>query len=121
MEQLRYKMQLWAPNAMAPVLMRAPLDADLTRVESWTFAEAPAFRDVIDVDKLVYFGMPPATGAGFTGFLILKPTSNAPLGWLETNVVQVMDDKHWWYDPSGKTFHLFMRFPFRRKPILRQC
>ncbi len=109
MEQLRYKMQLWPPNAMAPVLMRAPLDADLTKVESWTFAEAPAFRDVIDVDKLIYFGMPPLP---VPDSLVFDPKThiNAPLGWLETNVVQVMDDKHWWHDPSGRTFHLFMRF-----------
>ena len=31
------------------------------------------------------------------------------VGWLETNVVQITDPTHYWYDPSGKTLHLFMR------------
>jgi hypothetical protein len=32
-----------------------------------------------------------------------------PIGWLETNVVQFTDPDHVWYDPSGRTFHLWMR------------
>ena len=32
-----------------------------------------------------------------------------PIGWLETNVVQIVDPDHYWFDPQGKTFHLFMR------------
>ena len=31
------------------------------------------------------------------------------MGWLETNVVQIVDPDHYWYDPKGKTFHLWMR------------
>ena len=33
----------------------------------------------------------------------------APLGWLEANVVQFTDPRHTWYDPAGRTFHLWMR------------
>ena len=32
-----------------------------------------------------------------------------PPGWLETNVVQFTDPDHLWYDPTGRTFHLWMR------------
>jgi len=31
------------------------------------------------------------------------------MGWLETNVVQITDPNHVWFDASGHTFHLFMR------------
>ena len=31
------------------------------------------------------------------------------VGWIETNVVQITDPSHFWYDPSGKTLHLLMR------------
>ncbi|MCC6488016.1 MAG: hypothetical protein IT364_11000 [Candidatus Hydrogenedentes bacterium] len=30
-------------------------------------------------------------------------------GWLETNVVQFTDPNHLWFDPNGRTFHLWMR------------
>ena len=33
----------------------------------------------------------------------------APPGWLETNIVQFTDPDHVWYDPQGRTFHLWMR------------
>ncbi len=33
----------------------------------------------------------------------------SPLGWLETNVVQFVNPNHIWADPSGRTFHLWMR------------
>src|SRR5690606_27687412 len=32
-----------------------------------------------------------------------------PLGWLETNVVQFTDPDHYWFDPSGRTLHLWAR------------
>ena len=32
-----------------------------------------------------------------------------PAGWLETNLVQIVDPNHIWYDPDGKTFLLYMR------------
>jgi len=33
----------------------------------------------------------------------------SPIGWLETNIVKISDPGHYWYDESGKTFHLFAR------------
>ena len=32
-----------------------------------------------------------------------------PMGWLETNVVQITDPHHQWFDPQQRTFHLFLR------------
>jgi hypothetical protein len=109
MEQQVHNIYLWQPSVLAPVLMRAKIGDDLTKLESWTFAEAQAFCDAVDVDAIKYAGMPmlrEPSGKSFDA----KTELNGPMGWLEANVVQVMDSKHWWYDASGKTFHVFMRY-----------
>lgn len=95
-------------SVMAPVLMRARLTDDLTRRESWTFASKLVFRDEVRVEAARYFGFPMysmETPDGAT----LSGRYCAPFGWLETNVVQIMDENHIWYDPTGHTFHLFTR------------
>ena len=101
--------EAWPVSELAPVLMRGKVDADLTKKENWTFASEMNFRDAIIDRDLNSFGVPffpyfypesgePAKGRGC-----------ASIGWLETNVVQIVDPDHYWYDPAGKTFHLFMR------------
>ncbi len=100
MERRVYDVPGWNVNGMAPVLMRAPIDADLTQRESWTFASELVFSDVME-DQVDLVGIPffdPPTTQGMS-----------PPGWLETNVVQIVDPDHVWYDPSGHTFHLWMR------------
>lgn len=99
----------WQVNIKAPVLMRASVTADLTKPESWTFASVLAFRDVVSEEELDYFGVPFfPTDPG--GRLWLAPRRDMNLiGWLETNVVQFTDENHYFYDPSGRTFHLWMR------------
>ena len=32
-----------------------------------------------------------------------------PMGWLETNIAQIHDPDHYWFDPKGRSFHLLMR------------
>ncbi|MBR5382670.1 MAG: exo-alpha-sialidase [Clostridia bacterium] len=107
----------WPVAAQAPVLMRANIHDDLLKRESWTFASEMFFRDVIDQDTLDYFGIPffqvPRGGVidtaeGHVG-LAGKKRICAPIGWLETNVVRIMDEKHYWYDPKGRTYHLLAR------------
>lgn len=99
----------WAVAELAPVLMRGRVDSDLTQRENWTFASELAFNDAVDYRKLDYFGVP---------FFAMNPKAStypaprrnmAPLGWLETNVVQFVAPDHLWCDPAGKTFHLWMR------------
>jgi hypothetical protein len=101
----------WAVGEGAPVLMRGRLDTDLTQRENWTFASEIAFMDVVDQEALDWFGAPffPCpypNGANADG---VKGRDCAPMGWLETNVVQLVDPKHYWHDPTGRTFHLWMR------------
>ncbi len=93
----------WAAGII-PVLMRARDDADLTKRESWTFASELPFYEVADDAQLDYFGVP-----FFKVGRVAPGLSNPPVGWLETNVAQIVDPDHYWYDPRGKTFHLLAR------------
>ena len=103
----------WGVGELAPVLMRGRLDADLTRRENWTFASVLSFRDTIpniETDPAIdYFGVPFYDSAYPSGWQEVKGRGSSPIGWLETNVVQFTDPKHYWYDPEGKTFHLWAR------------
>jgi len=105
----------WPVGEFAPILMRAPESADLSKRESWTFASALPFCDTIrgyrqnamDID---YFGVPFFP----QNYPLQEPLPGRkremdPMGWLETNVVQIEDPHHDWYDPDGHTFHLLMR------------
>lgn len=99
-------------HLLAPVLMRASEASDLTRRESWTFASELTYREA-------------ATGkgdgcAGLPFFPVKEPGEDKAarrpgvktmysIGWLETNVVQFTDERHYFHDPSGRTFHLWMR------------
>ncbi|MEW6354983.1 MAG: sialidase family protein [Planctomycetota bacterium] len=99
----------WAVAALAPVLMRAKVDADLTKRESWTFASELVFEDAVDYRKLDYFGVPFFPMDPRLTIAAAPKRGMSPIGWLETNVVQFVDPNHVWYDPKGKTFHLWMR------------
>lgn len=107
----------WPVGALAPVLMRAREDADLTKRESWTFASELVFSDLIpgykqNAPALEMFGVP-FFKQGYPDRAPVATTPKrrtmSPMGWLETNVVQITDPNHVWFDASGHTFHLFMR------------
>ncbi|MFA6563204.1 MAG: sialidase family protein [Verrucomicrobiia bacterium] len=103
----------WGVGEMAPVLMRGKLDADLTRRENWTFASELSFRNTIpNIEKdpaIDFFGVPFFLSAYPKGSLPAPHRNSAPIGWLETNVVQFKDSGHVWFDPKGRTFHLWAR------------
>ena len=100
----------WPVHVMAPVVMSAEANADLTRRDSWTFSNELVYRDVI-----AEYGEPRLFGVPFFPYGDTTPDidgDNRPMarvGWLETNVVQFTDPDHVWYDPAGRTFHLWMR------------
>ena len=104
------KFKGWAVSVLAPVLMSAKVGDDLIRREAWTFASELSFRDAVAAA-----GKPHLLGVPFfpTGPTALNIPGDKrpmnPIGWLETNVVQFADPNHVWYDPSGRTFHLWMR------------
>ena len=96
MERMTHEKNAWPVNGIAPVLMRGDISKDLTRRENWTFADELVYDQNIDENQFVEFGIPFSGGA---------PTC----GWLETNVVQLLKPNDWFYEESGKVFHLFAR------------
>jgi len=99
----------WGPSVLAPVLLRGTIGEDLTKRESWTFASVLAFRDAVPTEALDYFGVPFYETPPKAAYTPAPGRGCAPIGWLETNVVQIVDPDHYWYDPDGRTFHLLMR------------
>lgn len=104
----------WAVGELAPVLMRAKVTDDLTQKASWTFASELTFQEALPAGKdgepdLDFFGVPFYKSNYPVGFRAAPRRFSAPIGWLETNVVQFTDPGHIWNDPSGKTFHLWAR------------
>lgn len=108
------EIKAWSVGELAPILMRGRVDADLTKAENWTFASELSFGDALPGQKenhsqLNFFGVP-FFPQDYPGRYDTAPKRGmAPMGWLETNVVQVPDPKHYWHDPSGHTFYLLMR------------
>lgn len=110
-KRMPYDCNAWPVSILAPVLMRANVQDDLTCRDSWTFASELCARDVINWEKCDYFGAPLYSFVPDTSVWLTKDGLRqfpAP-GWLESNVVQFTDPRHLWYDPTGKTFHLWMR------------
>lgn len=107
------KIRSWPVGELAPVLMRAKAEDDLTRRESWAFASELSFSETlpgIETDPAAeYFGVPFYASSYPRGSLPAPGRNSAPIGWLETNVVQINDPGHYWFDPKGRTFHLWMR------------
>jgi hypothetical protein len=107
----------WGPSEKALVLLRAPANADLTRKESWTFSTELVFADVVpgvrtnDVG-LEYFGIP-FFKQDYPNRAVVSAApvrrSMSPIGWVEPAVVQILDPDHYWFDPTGHTFHLLAR------------
>lgn len=100
-------------HLMAPVLMRGKLSDDLTKRESWTFASELTMKEALTGKSSDLFGVPffpekkvpPEPSEASDS----KQKEMYPRGWLESNVVQIVDDRHYLYDPNGRTFHLWMR------------
>ncbi len=101
----------WPVGEMAPVLMRGGVDRDLTRREQWSFASELSFREVMPkADSACQcLGVPFYSAPYPTGQSVTPGRYMAPVGWLETNVTQIVDPDHLWHDPTGRTFHLWMR------------
>ena len=97
---------IWPVSQIEPVLMRANENADLLLPESWTYSSSMTAKEAIPSESLDYFGIPFFEE---TPHYDPKQLNCAPIGWLETNIVQFTDPDHYWHDPTGNTFHLWMR------------
>jgi hypothetical protein len=107
------RIETWPVGELAPVLMRAAVAEDLTRRQSWTFASELRFGDAVpnaDAEPgLDHFGVPFFKAPYPSGSFPAEDRNCAPIGWLETNVVQFTDPNHYWFDLAGRTLHLWMR------------
>lgn len=108
------KIDAWGAGEKAPVLMRANVDGDLTNPTNWTFASSLAFADIIpgyreNNPEIDWFGIPFYPQAYPVRSRISPGRSFSPIGWAEANVVQILDPDHYWFDPEGRTYHLFLR------------
>ncbi len=104
----------WPVGELAPVLLRARTADDLTKPASWTFASRLPFCEALPGYKendtpTNFFGVPFYTQSYPDRAPIAGKLNMPPMGWLEGNVVQLNDPDHYWYDPTGHTFHLFLR------------
>ncbi len=99
----------WNVSSLAPVLLRTRIGDDLTKRENWVFSDKVRFRDVIKEDELDLHGIPFFPTTLHKNEYPEGTTTDNMSGWLEANIVRIKDEKHYWYDPSGKTFHILMR------------
>ncbi|HOP10935.1 MAG TPA: sialidase family protein [Oscillospiraceae bacterium] len=104
-------------STLSPFLMRGKLGTDLTKKENWTFASEIVFKDFVDSDKIEYFGIPFLLTEKEESTELAPHRYTAPLGWLESNVVQFTDPRHPLYDPTGHTFHIWARANTERTNI----
>ncbi len=109
MEQIMAPIEQGFPtHVFAPVVLSARVTDDLRNPEAWTFSNTLSFQDVIEQN-----GEPNLLGVPFySPGRYEHPVSRrsmAPIGWGETNLVQIADPDNIWFDPNGRTFHLLAR------------
>lgn len=99
----------WDVAGLSPTLFRANAGDDLCLASSWSRSGKFIYKEVLGRTGFEFFGIP-FYSTGTTKPRYIKPgLKNAPMGWLETNVVQFASEDHVWHDPAGNTFHLLLR------------
>ncbi|MFO7611302.1 MAG: sialidase family protein [Clostridia bacterium] len=97
----------WMVNNIAPVVMRGSVDCDLLNKDNWTFASELYFHEAVQKERLEYSGIPFFWTTPSTYVEIAPGRACAEIGWLETNIVRLHDERHYFHDKG--TLHLFMR------------
>lgn len=104
----------WQAADFAPVLLVAEAGADLTLAASWRHSQPVALAEVFarfggDSPAGEFFGVPfrvPPDGFDGPAYERLALT---PVGWRDPVVTRVTDPDQYWYDGTGRTWHLFLR------------
>jgi hypothetical protein len=103
---------LWPVFSIAPVVLSAPVDADLTQRSAWTFSNEVSYAGMVAKPD----AMPSGIGVPFYKVGPTIPEKKmmasrpmAPLGWLETHIVTFPDPDHLWHDPEDRTMYLWAR------------
>ncbi len=99
----------WNVAGLSPQVLKANINADLLIPDSWSISKPITFRQVYDYNSNSQFGVPfyPCSKNGPKE--LSNSLHNAPIGWLEANIVRFSDPSHLWYHEDLKTFHLFLR------------
>lgn len=85
--------------ALAPIVMRAKLDADLTKADTWTFSSELAYADIMQgetADKVDFVDVPN------------NHDDTKTTGWAAGNLFQLYDEKQMWYDESMSSFFIYL-------------
>lgn len=110
MERIAEEVRHWPVCVLAPVVMSANVNDDLTKKKAWTFSNEYTYRNAVaEAGKANLIGVPFFSEGPTDLTHIPNIRFNAQPGWLETNIVQFTDPNHVWHDPTGRTFHLWMR------------
>ena len=87
---------------VAPILLSARLDDDLLNPAAWRFSNSLIYDDEVKENNI---------GAPLFEEQFFAPYKHTGVpGWLESNLIELKDPRHLFYDPEGKTFYLWMRF-----------
>jgi hypothetical protein len=105
---------VWPVTWFAPILLRASVNADLLDPSAWSYSTPLSFSDIIpgfqqNAPEIDYFGVPFHQQEYPISHHIFGGRKMHPMGWLEANVVQITDPRHYWHDPDCRTLHLLMR------------
>lgn len=108
---------LWPVFSIAPVVMSAPVGADLTQCSSWVFSNEISYTEMAKQEGAAPSSIgvpfypigPTVEGKSLLDAKMLRSRPMAPLGWLETHIVTFTDPDHLWYDPEDRTMYLWMR------------
>jgi hypothetical protein len=102
---------IWPVQSHAPVVIAAPVDADLRERDAWTFSNEVTFKDMADrIEGYNGLGIPfykPGPQLRVPDRKKSRPM--APPGWLETNIVTFPNPDHVWHDPTDRTMYLYLR------------
>lgn len=99
----------WDVAGLSPTLFRANIKDDLCLPQSWDRSEEFIYKEVFKEAAFNFLGIPFYDCESNGPKEIAVGLNNAPLGWLETNVVQFADKDHIWHENTKDVFHLFLR------------
>lgn len=103
----------WNVAGLSPHLLSIGIKDDPTNPSAWKISNSFTFSDLFENPRFTYFGLPfMATGYRWPALTYIrknKVLKSSPMGWLEGNVIQIMDSDHVWHDHNGKTFYIYLR------------
>jgi hypothetical protein len=110
MERMDYNgIEGWNVAGLSPVVLKAYKHSLLTDPRVWTMADSKPFCELTSLYRSgKHFGIPRQKSLTL-GPYVRGERFFGPQGWLETNVVRIMDHRHIWHDEEYPSIHILMR------------